>query len=74
MLVHTLYTYVGHEALRSKPVFGVGNDTDVILLSKVNCTGNEERLIDCFYAIPHLCFHSEDIAVICNTIIPGSGA
>ena len=59
--------YIGHEALHSGDEFGPGNKTDFILLSEVNCTGNEERLINCSYVEPVLCFRGEEAAVICNT-------
>ena len=45
----------------------MGNALDVILLTEVNCTGNEERLIDCSYVEPVECFHRDDAAVVCNT-------
>ena len=58
------YNIIGIEAFRSGDIFGPGNDSDVILLSEVKCTGDEERLINCSYTTP-ICLHSEDAAVSC---------
>ena len=47
-------------------MFGEGNDSDVILLSEVNCSGDEEHLINCSHTTPYICVHSEDAAISCN--------
>ena len=62
--VYHNYYFIDHVAFRSGDMFGRGNDSDVILLSEVDCTGDEEHLINCSYTTP-ICIHSEDAAVSC---------
>lgn len=41
---------------------GVGS----IHMDNVECSGNEEKLLDCFSVEQHNCRHSEDAGVICE--------
>ncbi|XP_019856578.1 PREDICTED: LOW QUALITY PROTEIN: deleted in malignant brain tumors 1 protein-like [Amphimedon queenslandica] len=44
--------------------FGAG--TGPINMENVQCTGNEELLVNCTYRPNHNCFHSEDAGVTCG--------
>lgn len=45
-------------------VFGRGNGT--ILMSYVNCIGDEKSLSNCSHSEPGACDHAEDAGVICH--------
>ena len=51
-------------AVREVSVFG--NGSGVILMSKVNCNGDEESLSNCSHSTSHVCDHAEDAGVICH--------
>ena len=44
-----------------------GQGTGPILLSDVDCAGNETRLVECQYSATPNCIHGEDAGVSCET-------
>ena len=51
------------------PKFGVGASTDPILLSNVNCSGQEMNISECNHSGVNnvfFCVHGDDAGVICN--------
>ena len=50
-------------------MFGVGASTDPILLSNVNCSGQEKNISECNHSgvnnVP-ICVHGDDAGVICE--------
>ena len=53
----------------STPLFGVGASTDPILLSNVNCLGQEKNISECNHSGVNKvfpCVHGDDVGVICN--------
>ena len=44
--------------------FGVGSGP--ILLDNVQCTGDEDSLVNCTYISNHNCLHFEDAGVVCG--------
>ena len=43
-----------------------GKGAGEIVLDNVDCTGEEERLIDCAASTTHNCGHHEDASVTCT--------
>ena len=53
----------------STPMFGVGASTDPILLSNVNCSGQEKNISECNHSGVNdvfICVHGDDVGVICK--------
>ncbi len=46
-----------------------GQGSGPIFLDEVDCSGSEERLLDCSHTSSHDCLHIEDVSVRCNTSI-----
>lgn len=72
--MHTC-TLPGHEAVHNITSFGPGNG--VILLTELECSGDEDKLTSCPHKIPpdeadNACEHSEDAAVICSSETSGN--
>ena len=49
----------------SKAYYGAGQWSGLIHLDKVQCTGDEEYLLNCTYTQDHDCSHYEDAGVDC---------
>ena len=62
---HTFFTCLGAKYLDYSRHTGL-DDTIPILMDEVECSGNEERLIDCGHSRQHGCIHWEDAAVHCK--------
>ena len=68
LLLVTCYTscvmyYLGAQA-RTLSFYGVGSGP--ILLDDVQCTGDEQSLVNCTYNPSHNCAHFEDAGVVCG--------
>ena len=53
----------------STPMFGVGASTDPILLSNVNCSGQEMNISECNHSGVNnvfFCGHGDDVGAICE--------
>ena len=61
------WTYLIDAQGESNAMFGQGSGS--IWLSDVGCNGTERRLLDCLTGAVggHICSHSEDAGVTCNT-------
>ena len=57
-----MFVNTGAQA-RTLAAFGVGSGP--ILLDDVQCTGNEQWLVNCTYNPNHNCAHFEDAGVVC---------
>ncbi len=66
---NSLLTCTGAVAI-SVAMFGQG--AGPIVMDNVQCTGNENSLMNCTFLTSHNCRHSEDAGVRCRTIINAS--
>ncbi|KAJ8368365.1 hypothetical protein SKAU_G00083930 [Synaphobranchus kaupii] len=57
-------------AMEAKVLAYFGYGSGPILLDNVDCSGNEEQLVDCFHLgwRQHNCGHHEDASVICSSL------
>ena len=47
--------------------FGPGSGK--IVLDSVNCNGNEDSIVDCYFVLyPKYCDHSRDVGVVCTNL------
>ena len=47
--------------------FGPGSGK--IVLDSVNCNGNEDSIVDCYFILyPKYCDHSRDVGVVCTNL------
>ena len=63
--IHVLIGAIGV----TTPMFGVGASTDPILLSNVNCSGQEKNISECNHSGVNnvfFCGHGDDVGVICE--------
>ena len=67
--MHALYRVIMFFLIASSAVskahFGQGSGP--IVMDNVDCTGNEQSLIDCTHTTDHNCHHFEDAGVVCST-------
>ena len=59
--------YLGGVARSASSTFGIGKLNMPVWLRDLDCTGTEDNIMQCPRGQEVRCFHSEDVAVICQS-------